>query len=206
MEREDRFTFGLTVTAIALVTVLMIVESPGPGGMSEREGKHVARGFVKSSPTYSFDGHDLKYKEILDSDTAKCESCYTYVFKFKSRHPGYGNRSGEMLAQVITPHEARVTVESGEVISANLDGKWNMIDQEHLQEKEPGKETGFCGWSTGGSCSSDADCIAAGCSGQVCDSTGGKQVVTTCEWKECYSASKYGLECKCVRGECQWSK
>ncbi|MCF7915797.1 MAG: hypothetical protein K9L66_11570 [Spirochaetaceae bacterium] len=38
-------------------------------------------------------------------------AAYEMVFEFKSRHSGYGDREGEMLTQVITPHELEVRVE-----------------------------------------------------------------------------------------------
>jgi len=68
------------------------------------------------------------------------------------------------------------------------------------------EENGFCGWSTGGECESDADCMAGGCSGQVCQSKKEAPVVTTCEYRECYSAANYGLSCSCVNNKCEWSK
>lgn len=64
----------------------------------------------------------------------------------------------------------------------------------------------FCGWSTNGSCSLDGDCITGGCSNQICQSSSEEPVTTTCEWKDCYDSDKYGVECKCVQGQCQWSK
>ena len=62
----------------------------------------------------------------------------------------------------------------------------------------------FCGFSTYGICKTDKDCIVGGCSGQVCRSVNEESVITTCEYRECYDASKYGLSCKCVKGKCQW--
>jgi len=70
-------------------------------------------------------------------------------------------------------------------------------------EEVPGDE--FCGWSTNGACSSDSECVTGGCSGQVCQSTSEEPVATTCEWRNCYDASKYGLSCGCVVGECKWN-
>ncbi len=64
---------------------------------------------------------------------------------------------------------------------------------------------GFCGWSTYATCSSDADCVAGGCSGQVCMGKG-EDVVTTCEWRDCYDAKKYGMVCGCFNGRCQWAQ
>jgi eight-cysteine-cluster-containing protein len=65
---------------------------------------------------------------------------------------------------------------------------------------------GFCGSSTYGSCSSDADCETGGCSGQVCQSALEENALTTCEWRDCYSAEKYNVKCNCVNNKCQWSK
>ncbi len=64
----------------------------------------------------------------------------------------------------------------------------------------------FCGTSTNGSCVSDSDCIAGGCSGQLCQSKNDELFGTTCEWRECYRAKDYGLFCKCVDKKCQWAK
>ena len=64
----------------------------------------------------------------------------------------------------------------------------------------------FCGSSTYGSCNSDSDCISGGCSGQVCQSKNEEGVITNCAYRDCYSAEKYGLSCKCSDSKCQWSK
>ncbi|MCK4552752.1 eight-cysteine-cluster domain-containing protein [Candidatus Pacearchaeota archaeon] len=63
----------------------------------------------------------------------------------------------------------------------------------------------FCGLSTYGSCSSDFDCIKGGCSGQVCQSKNEEPIITTCEFRECYNAEKYDMQCKCVNEKCQWN-
>jgi eight-cysteine-cluster-containing protein len=64
----------------------------------------------------------------------------------------------------------------------------------------------FCGWSTEGACIYNSDCVAGGCSDQVCQSKDEGSVITTCEWKDCFKAEKYGLGCYCIRGKCQWSE
>jgi eight-cysteine-cluster-containing protein len=69
--------------------------------------------------------------------------------------------------------------------------------------KEIPKEE-FCGKSTYKECSINTDCVIGGCSGQIC---GGKneELISTCEYAECYNAEEYNLECKCVDKKCQWS-
>lgn len=64
----------------------------------------------------------------------------------------------------------------------------------------------FCGSSTYGKCTSDANCLAGGCSGQVCQSKDEEPIITTCEWEDCYDAGKFGLNCKCLNNQCQWAE
>ena len=66
-------------------------------------------------------------------------------------------------------------------------------------------EGGFCGWSTYAECKTDNDCKVAGCSGQVCAGVN-EDIVTTCEWKECFDAKKYGMFCGCINNQCQWAQ
>jgi eight-cysteine-cluster-containing protein len=79
-------------------------------------------------------------------------------------------------------------------------GKVNVT----YNDKQVFPKEGFCGWETKGWCKSDFDCVAGGCSGQVCESTHENAVRTTCEYNECYDAQAYGVRCGCVQGLCQW--
>jgi len=83
----------------------------------------------------------------------------------------------------------------------------------------PKEATDFCGSSTQGPCSSDSDCITGGCSGQVCQSVQEEPVISTCDYRDCYNAEKYGKACRCVNptaqvtggmtesesGKCMWT-
>lgn len=97
---------------------------------TEEESLEIAKKFVLNSPTYKFDGQDLNH---VDTITLRCPYCWEFIFEFTSRHAGYGDRSGQMIAQVITQHTARVTVESGKVTTAVMDNKWDMIDQKMIE-------------------------------------------------------------------------
>ena len=77
------------------------------------------------------------------------------------------------------------------------------FEQTSVNGSKPDK-SGFCGASSYGSCSSDVDCVRGGCSNNLCHSTSETPPVTTCEYRECYSAGEYGVECGCVDGQCQW--
>ncbi len=112
------------------------IEEIGQSGVvTEDKSKLIAKNFVKNSPTYKFDGSDLEYIETLYPDTVDCPYCWTFVFEFTSGAAGYGDRSDESVNPVITPHEAHVTVENGEVTNAILDLKWDMINQKFLDNE-----------------------------------------------------------------------
>jgi eight-cysteine-cluster-containing protein len=73
----------------------------------------------------------------------------------------------------------------------------------------PGKETSvsmneFCGVSSGGPCKETSECKVGGCSNQVCYSQSEGDPITTCEYKECYNAKAFGVECRCVDEKCLW--
>jgi hypothetical protein len=129
------------LSILALVTLALIASAcPAPdnganGKMTEEEARHLAENFAKNSPTFKFDGIEdtLQLVETLYPDI---ENAWQFVFHFESRHAGYGDRTGQILLQVITPHEAIITVEEGQVVSAIMDEKWDMINQRMLHEIE----------------------------------------------------------------------
>jgi hypothetical protein len=101
--------------------------------MSEEESRRIAEEFVRNSPTFVFDGIEDTLR-VIDTITLRCPYCWQFTFEFDSRHAGYGDRTGQALAQVITHHIAQITVDMGEVKSAVMDGSWDMLNQEIIDE------------------------------------------------------------------------
>jgi len=66
---------------------------------------------------------------LVNTLATRLPSYWIFFFEFDSRHAGYGDRTGQVLAQVITPHKAAITVEQGEIKLALMDKKWDMINQ-----------------------------------------------------------------------------
>jgi hypothetical protein len=111
----------------------------------------VAEQFVKNDETFKFDGLSdtlslrVEHAGTL-SDVVKPQFSamtmqiarplapaeYTFKAKFDCRHSGYGDRTGKYLAQVITPHEAEITVAGCQVMRAVMDGKWDMLSEKVL--------------------------------------------------------------------------
>jgi len=99
--------------------------------MSEEASRKTAEDFVKNSPTFSFDGMENTLT-LVNTLAARCPYCWVFVFEFDSRHAGYGHREGMMLAQVTTPHQAVISVEQGDITSAIMDEKWDMMLQQEV--------------------------------------------------------------------------
>ncbi len=131
------------------------------------------------------------------------------IYVFKGGDAGEGWEIGliplekEVLKLILASGDENREIESGEITAEFYPVMADLFDQ-MLSTFKLIEE--FCGTSTNGSCVSDSDCIATGCSGQVCWSKNEESLVTTCEWKACYRAKDYGFECKCVNSKCQWLK
>lgn len=72
-------------------------------------------------------------------------------------------------------------------------------------DKEKKQEEDFCGWSTEGPCTTDSDCTHGGCNSQICQSKSEGIIMSSCEWKDCYRPTTYGVVCRCIEGKCKWS-
>jgi hypothetical protein len=98
--------------------------------VSFEESRRIAEEAVKNAPTYKFDGFDLQF---VSFEALRCPYCWEFTFSFKSRAAGYGDRKGQMLAQVITPHTIRVTVDKGQVTSVVTDQTFDELNQKFLK-------------------------------------------------------------------------
>jgi len=112
----------------------------GSGFLSEGELRQIAEDFMRNGPTFRFDG--MEPLELADTTQIQYfaypnDGGWVFTFRFQSRQAGYGDRTGQMLAQVITPHEARATVlGKGTVTEAVLDGVWDELNQRMLNASQ----------------------------------------------------------------------
>lgn len=95
------------------------------------ELKFIVEKWIKEkSSTYFFDGFELKFLKTKKLD---CLECYEHTFSFKSQQAGYGDRTGQILAQMITYHEIIVETKNKKVVSAITDGRYDEIKNEMLE-------------------------------------------------------------------------
>lgn len=85
----------------------------------------IAKQFVQSEATFRYDGMADTLKAGLGRTIA--DGHFEIVAEFTSAQGGFGDRTGQMVIQVLTPHRAVVEVEKGRVTSAIMDGQWDML-------------------------------------------------------------------------------
>jgi hypothetical protein len=115
--------------AIVLIAVVVIF-GQSCSGYTEKRSEDLARDFVEKSPTFVFDGIADTLKHV--STEKMGEATWRFTYEFQCRHGGYGDRSGQMVTQAITPHQAVIIIERNKVSSAVMDGKWDMLEQKML--------------------------------------------------------------------------
>ncbi len=94
----------------------------------------IALAWLQNSATYKFDGvaRSLKVVEVWQAQTFAYPSFWQVTIEFCTLHAGYGDRTGQVLAQVITHHSIRIHVTEGMVTMAIIDEKWDELKQSML--------------------------------------------------------------------------
>lgn len=93
-----------------------------------RGGKEIP---ARKSPTYLYDG--IPDQVNTGSLVSLGDRGWEVTLIFTSRTAGYGDRSGQMTAQVLTNHSIRIVVApDGLITSAVMDSFWNKLSQKQL--------------------------------------------------------------------------
>lgn len=144
-DRSGQVLLPVLMEHETVVTIVAgeVVRAVTDGVYDELEGQvlptQVALDYVKGSPTYVFDGlpESLKVVEVSSrravQDGDLHGTVYDVLVYFESGYSGYGDRSGEMLLPVVTPHEVSLVISEGQVVSAVMDGTWDMQAQQFIE-------------------------------------------------------------------------
>ena len=134
----DRFIivscFALVVVLGGLVGATAFWSPVAPAGeqYTADSALATAQQFVNGEATFKYDGDAGTLKVALSRTIDS--STYEVIAEFTSRAGGYGDRTGLMVAQVLTPHKAVITLNKGEIVSAIMDGQWDMVTQKMLTD------------------------------------------------------------------------
>ena len=122
--------FGIIVTAV-LFSYNFEFSQDTFDGQTENDSQkalNIAKQFVITSPTFSYDGiSDTLEIEIISADNS--DSKFLLEGKFKTRHSGYGDRAKLDLSEEITLHTVEVVIVDEKVISAVIDNQWDELNQ-----------------------------------------------------------------------------
>ena len=93
----------------------------------------VAQRYVVTSPTFEFDGDINSLKTEYVGSTKSIPPQHIFKATFESSHEGYGNRHGQSVKQMITPHTMSILVSEGSIVSAITDETWDELKELFIQ-------------------------------------------------------------------------
>lgn len=145
MSQQQKKKFA--IAAVGAVAVILVVMYFAPlqkettiipitqEDQERSETLGVAQKFILSSPTFAFDGNINTLKTEYVGSTKSIPPQHMFRATFDSSHGGFGNREGQTLTQVITPHEMGIIVSEGIVISAVTDDTWDELNHQFVLKK-----------------------------------------------------------------------
>jgi len=133
---SKKIIIGIIILVVLVVILLMANRATKEpvDFVSLEEAKEIAGNWiVNNAPTYVFDGSELDF--VRSEEISEGE--YKLTFEFESSAAGYGDRTHEIVAQVITEHEIEIVVKNGQVASAVTDGVYDEIKGAIIEETLP---------------------------------------------------------------------
>lgn len=94
----------------------------------------IALNYLKNAPTFKFDGltESVEIVESWQAQTFAYPSFWQVTIEFDSAHAGYGDRTGQLLPEVITHHIIKIHVTEGKISMAIIDDVWDELTQKML--------------------------------------------------------------------------
>ncbi|MDE1798309.1 MAG: hypothetical protein KGH63_02800 [Candidatus Micrarchaeota archaeon] len=182
---------------------------------SQGSAEAVARAWLAASaPTFVFDGMPGTLRLVATGTHREpamgrpCQvgkecwqacypqACWTFTYAFDSRQGGYGNRTGQMLAQVITPHQTEIRVDPVKmrVMLAVTDGTFDEMSGQMVQTGAGGVISGN---ASAGSANASGTGNAGAGSGSPGGPAGGLAVRMTAEYCASARGDWNGTDCLC---------
>jgi len=110
--------------------------------LSEEESQRIAFNYLLHSPTFKKRNGKEDSLKLLSTTTLNQPFSWQFDYEFECGIDGYGWRQPEPTPISIIPHIAKIVVQGGEVISAVLDDKWNMLQQRMMGATYTPEEAG----------------------------------------------------------------
>jgi hypothetical protein len=103
--------------------------------IAQATAQKTAEDFIRHSSTFVYYGIAGSL-DLARSDPGLISAymSWSFTFKFETLHPGYGNRTGQSLPELITAHYTTILVnlENNAVVMATCDNTWDMLKERDL--------------------------------------------------------------------------
>jgi hypothetical protein len=125
-----------TLVALFLISIIAVAGAGTSGVSEDQTPEEIALSFIEDAPTYTYDGvrSTLRVRSVAILKSYPPQ--YLVTVEFDCLHGGYGDREDVVVLQVITPHTAVVRVVESEVVEAVIDGRWDELKQEFIEEDD----------------------------------------------------------------------
>jgi len=120
---------SIMLLGIIIPAGIYAIQSNSTDNKSNNEA--IAIAYLKNAPTFKFDGilSSIKITDSWQAQTFTYPGFWGVTIEFDCSHAGYGDRTGQVVAQVITHHSISMHVTEGHVTLAIIDNVWNEITQ-----------------------------------------------------------------------------
>jgi len=104
--------------------------------ITENAPEATALAYLREAPTFRFDGvpGSVRVVDSWQAQTFAYPSFWEVTVEFDCAHAGYGDRTGEAVAEVITHHSIVIHVTEGRISMAVIDGVWDELSQRFIQK------------------------------------------------------------------------
>jgi hypothetical protein len=99
---------------------------------TQDQASSLAEQFVKNTTTYTYDGIAGSVKR-MSVTPAENGSVWQLSYYFKSKQPGYGDRSGQVLAEQVTEHSVQITIRACRIVSAVMDKNLDLLSNKPIK-------------------------------------------------------------------------
>jgi hypothetical protein len=99
---------------------------------SQDQAVSLSEQFVKNTPTYTYDGVAGSVKK-MSVTAAENGSVWQLSYYFKCKHPGYGDRSGQVLAEEVTEHSVQITIRACRIVTAIMDKNYDLLSNKLIK-------------------------------------------------------------------------
>lgn len=96
-----------------------------------------AQRFLENGPTFLYDGIRVGSGFSNLSHVETFPPIYLLNGHFRTENQGYGDRTGQDVKNIETPHDIIVKIRGTEVVYAVIDNVWDEIDQKLLYQRSP---------------------------------------------------------------------